>query len=135
MKAHFADTFFFVAMLDESDAGHTRVHAFAAAQVRQLVTTRWVLVETANAFCAPEFRGAAANFLLSVENDPSVRIVGDSDELYQRGLLLYSERPDKAWSLTDCISFLVMDDADLREALTEDHHYTQAGFIPVFASS
>ena len=134
MNAYFADTFFFLALLDGSDAAHPRAAIFLASHAGNLVTTRWVLVETANALSAPAFRQATSHFLLSVEHDAAVKIVGESDDLYQRGLLLYNERPDKAWSLTDCISFLVMEDEGLRDALTEDRHFAQAGFIPVFAT-
>jgi uncharacterized protein len=42
---------------------------------------------------------------------------------------LYRDRPDKAWSLTDCISFVVMADKGIRDALTADHHFEQAGFV------
>lgn len=134
MSAYFADTWFFLALLDEGDEHHDRVSQFAAERLGRMLTTRWVLAETANAFAAPAFRTATATFLLDLENDPSVAITGNSDELYHRGLLLYSERPDKQWSLTDCISFLVMADEGLQEALTEDRHFTQAGFVPVFAT-
>ena len=48
--------------------------------------------------------------------------------LFERGIKLYSKRPDKERSLTDCISFTVMDDLQLVEALTADHHFEQAGF-------
>jgi len=51
----------------------------------------------------------------------------------ERGLKLYTERPDKDWSLTDCISFVVMEEHGIIEALTGDHHFEQAGFKPVFA--
>jgi hypothetical protein len=46
-----------------------------------------------------------------------------------RGLALYAARPDKEWSLTDCVSFLVMQDHGVTEALTADHHFEQAGFV------
>jgi uncharacterized protein len=60
--------------------------------------------------------------------------VTESDALYRRGLELYAGRPgDKDWSLTDCISFVVMEDEGLREALTGDRHFAQAGFIPLFS--
>jgi predicted nucleic acid-binding protein len=42
---------------------------------------------------------------------------------------LYHLRPDKQWSLTDCISFLVMSEEGITEALTADHHFEQAGFV------
>ncbi len=60
-------------------------------------------------------------------------IAGPSDSLYQSGLELYSKRPDKIWSLTNCISFAVMREPGLEEALTGDHHFTQAGFRTLFA--
>lgn len=134
MTPRFADTYFFVALLADRDQHHARVTAFVREQPSQLTTTRWVLTELANALAGSSARQSVATFLLDLENDPSVAIIDGSDELYHRGLLLYSERPDKAWSLTDCIPFLVMGDEGLREALTEDHHFAQAGFVPVFAA-
>jgi len=55
-------------------------------------------------------------------------VVGLDPHLYQRGINLYAQRPDKEWSLTDCISFVVMSDRGITEALTGDHHFEQAGF-------
>ena len=75
-----------------------------------------------------------ADFLARVESDPEVRIATDSDGLYPRGLALYAARPDKEWSLTDCISFVVMADEGLSEALTGDHHFKQAGFTALLMS-
>jgi predicted nucleic acid-binding protein len=131
----FADTYFFVALLADRDQHHARVTEFARQNPSHLTTTRWVLTELANALAGSTARQSVATFLLDIEDDPAVTIVGESDALYHRGLLLYSERPDKRWSLTDCISFLVMGDKALREALTEDHHFAQAGFTPVFAQT
>jgi len=51
-----------------------------------------------------------------------------STEVFSRGLLLFDSRADKEWSLTDCISFVVMEDRGLTDALTADHHFEQAGF-------
>ena len=55
-------------------------------------------------------------------------IVPAEQGLFDRGAALYAERPDKAWSLTDCISFVIMQDHGLRDAPTGDHHFEQAGF-------
>jgi predicted nucleic acid-binding protein len=66
--------------------------------------------------------------LKALEEDPDVEIVTLSEELYKRGLQLYRERRDKEWSLTDCISFIVMQELGLTEALTTDKHFRQAGF-------
>jgi len=63
-----------------------------------------------------------------LENDDHVNIIPASHDLFRRGLELYFKRVDKEWSLTDCISFTVMSDEGLAEALTGDHHFEQAGF-------
>lgn len=64
----------------------------------------------------------------ALREDPSVVVVDASRELYERGVGLYAERQDKEWSLTDCISFVVMNDQGISEALTTDRHFRQAGF-------
>ena len=61
-------------------------------------------------------------------SDPSVTIIPSGPELFAEGLALYSSRKDKEWTLTDCISFVVMKREELGEALTGDHHFKQAGF-------
>ncbi len=131
--ARFADTYFYLALLDRQDQYHARVVAHAMEQADVIVTTRWVLAETANALADSNFRSTVAAFLEQLERDPEVKIVPESDACYRRGLDLYARRADKHWSLTDCISFVVMEDEGLREALTGDRHFAQAGFVPVFA--
>jgi len=59
------------------------------------------------------------------------KIIFVNESLEQRGWQLFKSRPDKFWSLTDCISFIVMGDLGLSEAFTIDHHFRQAGFIPL----
>jgi uncharacterized protein len=133
MTAVYADTWFFQAMLSAQDAHHAEVLAYLDAHDDFVVTTRWVLTEVANAAGGSAFRHQAARFLESAENDPNLMIVGGSDDLYLRGLRLYGERLDKQWSLTDCISFVVMQEHGITDALTGDRHFEQAGFKAVFA--
>ena len=59
---------------------------------------------------------------------PNVRIIPASRDLLERGFQLLSHSMDKAWSLTDCTSFVVMQEEGLTDALTTDHHFEQAGF-------
>ena len=132
MSVAFADTWFFIALLDERDADHDRVVEYAATHEHQLVTTRWVLAELAGALSDPRTRGIAADFLYDVECAERVQVIGSSDEWYDRGLSLYRARPDKEWSLADCVSIIVMQNQGITHALTGDHHFTQAGFIAVF---
>ncbi len=133
MSRFFGDAWFYIALLDADDHGHARAAAWVAASGGNIVTSRWVLAEVANSLSAPALRRVAADFLHVLETLPEVKIADESDGLYTRGLALYSRRADKEWSLTDCISFLVMADEGLSAALTNDHHFEQAGFTAVFA--
>ncbi len=98
------------------------------------MTTEWVLVEVADALAAPAARGVAADFLRAVRTDPLFTVVGYDPAVFDRGFQLYAARPDKGWSLTDCVSFGVMTDHGLTTALTADHHFFQAGFRAVFSN-
>jgi len=69
-----------------------------------------------------------SNSSFSLQGDANVEIVPLARPLIERAMKLYSERPDKEWGLTDCASFVVMEDRGIREALTADEHFQQAGF-------
>jgi predicted nucleic acid-binding protein len=128
----FADTFALIAWLNPRDNAHALVAAYLDGFTGRLVTTEWVLMELADALAAPEARMTAVAFLRAVRADPLFDVVGYVPAVYQAGFDLYAARPDKAWSLTDCISFGVMAELGLTEALTADHHFEQAGFRAVF---
>jgi predicted nucleic acid-binding protein len=105
--------------------------ALAAARTGPIVTTQWVLTEVADGLAPTSDRHLFETLLSNLDREPADTVVPASAELYQRGVRLYLDRPDKKWSLTDCISFVVMDDRAIREALTADHHFEQAGFVPL----
>lgn len=130
MKALFADTFYFLALLSRRDDAHARASAFDQQGVR-IVTTEWVLTEVADGFAAAPQRSSVAAFIQLLGETPEVEVAAASHDLFRRGLKLYAERPDKEWSLTDCISFVVMRERGLTNALTADHHFEQAGFKPL----
>ena len=94
-----------------------------------VVTTAWVVTEVADALTAGRHRAAVSRMLATLSADPTAELVGATDELFHKGVQLYDSRPDKEWSLTDCISFVVMQEKGLTEALTGDHHFEQAGFV------
>jgi uncharacterized protein len=77
---------------------------------------------------APALRPVFLDLIRALESDPETEIIPPDPALFARGLDLFARRPDKAWSLTDCISFAVMSERGLTEALTGDHHFEQAGF-------
>ena len=128
----FADTFALIAWLNPRDSRHALVSTYLAGFTGRLVTTEWVLMDLADALSAPEARSTASAFLKAVRADLLFDVVGYVPATYQAGFDLFANRPDKAWSLTDCISFGVMTERGLSEALTADHHFEQAGFRAVF---
>jgi predicted nucleic acid-binding protein len=129
MKIAFADSSFYVALLISRDANHAKAKTAARSWTGAVVTTDYVLTEVANYMAGNAKRRAKFGQLhAELEADPNTRIIESSHELWSRGVNLYLQRPDKEWSLTDCISFVVMEEHGLHEALTADHHFEQAGF-------
>lgn len=129
MKAVFADTSFYVAVLSPRDAYHASAESSAHTIRGRVITTEYVLLEVGTFFSAMKNRATFLELLRVLRNDPETTLLPSSADLWQRGLSLFAERMDKDWSLTDCISFVVMQDLELREALTTDHHFEQAGFV------
>ena len=130
MNAVFADTSFYLALLREDDPVHRRALAESGIN-RMILTTEFIILELGNA-CAR--REDHADFLALVEGmrrSPRCRIIALDTRLLNRGLDRLASRPDKDWSLTDCVSFVVMEDENVRDALTADQHFEQAGFRAV----
>jgi predicted nucleic acid-binding protein len=128
--AWFADTSWFLAMVGTNDVHHEKAIELSRQRRVPLVTTEWVIAELADGMSRPiSLRRVFANVLASIENDPTAVVVRADHEMFRRGLALYQDRPDKEWSLTDCISFIVMQKHGITDALTGDHHFEQAGFV------
>lgn len=133
MKAVFGDSLYFLALLNPRDAYHQRAVEFARAWRGVIVTTRWVLAEVCDGLSNPANRGLATVLVKRVSSAERFRLLRSSDDLFDRGFELYRQRADKEWSLTDCISFVVMADEKINEALTGDRHFEQAGFVVLLA--
>lgn len=129
MNLVFADTVFFVALTNVHDQFHAQATAHSRNSRCTLWTTSWVIVEFANFMSPPSRRPIFRTVVESLESDPQVRLIEPTQELFRSGLDLFHARPDKEWSLTDCISFVVMEREGISEALTGDHHFEQAGFV------
>jgi len=132
MKVVFGDTYYYLAMASRRDAGHERALAFSRAYHGRVLTTPWVLTEVADALASPDQRLVFVALLADLKRDANTTIVTPTSELFKAGCDLYSQRPDKGWSLTDCISFVVMQQHGVTQALTLDHHFEQAGFTLLF---
>ncbi|HEX5272307.1 MAG TPA: hypothetical protein VFW33_17540 [Gemmataceae bacterium] len=130
MRTVFADTYYFLALLNATDAAHARAVAFTSSYRGRLVTTEWVLTELADALAfSPQGRAEFVATRADLLADTDALIVPCAPALLEEGIRLYAQRPDKKWSLTDCVSFVVMWREGLTEALTGDHHFEQAGFV------
>ncbi|MEK7441520.1 MAG: type II toxin-antitoxin system VapC family toxin [Chloroflexota bacterium] len=131
MQEIFLDTAYAIALSAPSDEHHqtalTLAEELEADDIR-LVTTRAVIIEIGNALSKRRYRKAATELLDSLEEDTSIEIVPLTEQLYYKAYKLYRERPDKEWGLTDCISFVVMKERGIDQALTTDGHFEQAGF-------
>lgn len=127
----FLDTSYAVALVAPTDRHHLQAKDLAQDLERlriRLVTTRAVLLEIGNSFSRSRYKTAVINLLTVLEVDPRVEILPFSEELFHRGFELFRQRPDKAWSLVDCVFFAVMRERKLQDCLTTDGHFAQAGF-------
>lgn len=131
MATYFADTSFWIGLSSKRDQHHHRAvawHQFVIRNRSTIVTTEAVLLEWLNALSDVSTRRIAAESYLRVRADARIEVVPLQAELMDSAIQLYRGRPDKNWSLTDCLSFLVMERRGLAEALTTDHDFEQAGF-------
>lgn len=128
MKATFADTVFYLALLNPSDQFAAKARHAVSGELELVITTALVVTEVCNAFSSPKFRGRVCQLVDTLLAAPEVEVIYPDRPLWNRTHELYAARPDKSWSLTDCMSFLVMQDRGITEVLTADRHFEQAGF-------
>jgi predicted nucleic acid-binding protein len=126
----FADTFYWIALTDSTDNAHER----ALRITDDIVTTDEVLTDYLTFFCAaPEFMRREVAFAVEdILQGPAVKVIPQSHESFLAGHKLFSERPDKGYSMTDCISMQAMRREGITEALTNDRHFEQEGFRAIF---
>jgi predicted nucleic acid-binding protein len=134
MNAVFADAGYWIALLNPRDQLHTKALTISnSLQGRTIITSQMVWTEFLNHYAAlgQSFRQHAVQVVRSLQDDPDVEIVPQTEAQSTATLTLYAQRPDKAWGLTDCASFLIMQEQGITEALAHDDHFYQAGFIPL----
>jgi uncharacterized protein len=135
VKAVFADTFYWAALTAIGDPAHVKaVEISRSIAPDKIVTTDEVLVEYLTFFsrASSAIRSRVGNNASALINSPEVRVIPQSRESFLAGLELYRARPDKGYSLTDCISMQVMKREKLTDVLTNDEHFEQEGFRALF---
>ena len=132
MALVFADTGYWIAVLLPGDRLHDRATAMADAYDESTVaTTQMVLTEVLNHVSRMGLRTklAATRLLDDLGSNPDVEIVPQTDTQFKTAVERYASRSDQRWSLTDCASFLLMEERGITEALAFDRDFEQAGFI------
>ena len=129
MRTLFADTFYFLALLNPKDAKHQKAQDINATPNWRMITTAWILMEVADALATPPNRGLFLRLVDRLQASSTIEVIPLSMDVFNQGLRFYRERPDKRWPLTDCISFVLMQQRGITDALTGDHHFEQAGFV------
>ncbi|WP_324282037.1 PIN domain-containing protein [Cyanobacterium aponinum UTEX 3222] len=138
MKKVFADTGYWIALLNPYDDLHNQAKKLSQSlKSATIVTSQMVLAELLNEFSkrGENFRKITTQFIEQLAQKSNIIIVAQNDQQFQDGLELYKQRPDKQWSLTDCVSFIIMKEMDISEALAYDKHFEQAGFIALLRNN
>ena len=134
MTSVFVDTGGWAALFVSGERGHStavQLYQQLRSEGRRFVTTNYVLVELVALFSSPLRlpRATQFHYIDSIRASKILEIVHVSAELDTAAFSFLKARPDKEWSLVDAVSFLVMQERGITEALATDHHFEQAGFI------
>ena len=131
MKQVFADAGYWIALLNPKDNLHERAKEVSRGLgAHHVITTEMVLTEVLNSLAdkGAHIRDATIRLVARLRNAASATIVSQTSIQFREASDRYAARPDKTWSLTDCASFLVMEERGISDGLTHDHHFEQAGF-------
>ena len=125
----FIDTSGFYSLYNSDQNDHkTAIEYYGSASRR--ITTNYVLTEyVALADARGSSRSDAIGFSKQVLNDSEIDLIWIDEDLHRRAVQLLSERPDKTYSLCDAVSFIVMRERNIQDALTTDRHFKQEGFV------
>ena len=132
MKPKFLDTGYLLALELANDINHAAALLHwqkLAGALPPLVTTSYIFDETMTFFNSRGFHSKAVRVGNNILRSPSVELIHIDEVLFYEGWAYFQKHQDKKYSLTDCISFIVMQQQGINEAFAFDHHFTQAGFI------
>ena len=127
----FADTVYWFALLSPRDALHTKaLEASRIYKSHEIGTSEMVLTELLNGFSetGQQRRAAVVRAVASLRDLGQVTIYPQTSRLFASAFERYRLMSDKGWSLTDCSSFIIMEERHVTSALTHDQHFAQAGF-------
>lgn len=108
-----------------NEAAQTLFEAAGAKLTHSYVLAEFVALATARGLP----RRPVLAFLTALVQHPEVEVIWVNEALHQEAVHLLEARLDKQYSLSDAVSFVLMQRRGMREALTTDHHFEQAGFV------
>ena len=138
LSALFADSGYWIAIMYPGDQLHLQARRVAARLASvQIVTTQMVLTEALNYMSdlGEHRRRFASDMVRGLSDAPNVEIIPQSDAQFGAAVERYAARGDQSWSLTDCASFLAMEEHGIAEALAYDRDFEQAGFVALLRQS
>jgi predicted nucleic acid-binding protein len=124
----------FLALWDASDEHHAsavRLQGELTRKRRRFFVTDYVVDETATLLLVRHSHAAARDFLDTIERSESLQLEWINPERFHAATILFRKHSDKEWSFTDCVSFIAMRELRIRDAFSTDHHFKQAGFVPL----
>ena len=131
MREVFADAAYWIAVLNPRDGLHAKAQEVSKSLKNfRFLTSEMVLTEVLNSLGdkGPQLREAAVRAVDSLRSNANVSVVPQTSIQFRAALRRYRDRADKEWGLTDCASFLIMEERRIRQALAHDRHFQQAGF-------
>ena len=138
MDEIYADTFYWIALIDSKDIWHKKAHGVSKTlKSIRLVTTDLVLVELLSFFAkgGQYLRQAAVDIVKKIRNNPNIYVVPQSQDLLDESIALFEKRIDKGYSLVDCASMIIMRRRGINRILTHDQHFKQEQFILLFQNA
>jgi predicted nucleic acid-binding protein len=133
MAATFVDTDYLLALVNTSAKYQDRARITASVDTPPFVSTEAVLIEIGNSLSGLRRRTIAVATLTNLRPVTNVQIIPVDANSFERALDLFASRSDKEWSVTGCLSFVIMQEHGLTQVLTTDRHFEQAGFQNLLA--
>ncbi|MDQ2808077.1 MAG: PIN domain-containing protein [Chloroflexota bacterium] len=132
MRQIFIDSSYLIALELVTDGNHRKALEHwerVRNSIDVLVATSYVLDETVTYFNSRNLHAKAVKIGDDLLQSSAVQLVQVDENLLRKGWIYFKQHSDKRYSLTDCISFIVMQQLGIQTALTFDRHFSQAGFI------
>jgi predicted nucleic acid-binding protein len=124
----FLDSGYLIALIRKKDAFHNAALSASELYAGPFLTTDLILLELANSLAKPPNRKIVVTVIEKIQTDINTQVVPFSTDGMTKAFSLFKNHYDKTWGIVDCFSFVVMKEKKIRQALTFDDHFRQAGF-------